>query len=121
MKTKRNPGDTPDNLNLCGIHIRILRMNYKLSQGDMAKLLGTAVTNICTIERGQHLPGLCIISKAVTTFGVSADWLLGLSKRDVNEPNLEKSEKLILMAEGQGSDILKKAQNYAAPSARINT
>ena len=121
MRTKRNPGDTPDNLKLCGIHIRILRMNYKLSQGDMAKLLGTAVTNICTIERGQHLPGLCIISKAVTTFGVSADWLLGLSKRDVNEPNLEKSEKLILMAEGQGSDILKQAQNYAALSARINT
>ena len=67
-------------------------MNYKLSQGDMAKLLGTAVTNICTIERGQHLPGLCIISKAVTTFGVSADWLLGLANSPTREGDAQTAE-----------------------------
>lgn len=118
MKTKRDPGDIPDNLKLCGIHMRMLRLNYKLSQGNMAKLLGTAVTNICTIERGQHLPGLYIISKTTTTFGVSADWLLGLIKQDVNQPTLEKAERLILTAKGQGSEILREASYYKSVSVR---
>ena len=120
MKTKRDPGDIPDNLKLCGIHMRMLRLNYKLSQGNMAKLLGTAVTNICTIERGQHLPGLYIISKLTTTFGVSADWLLGLTKQDMNGPALEKAERLILMAKGHGSEILRKASYYKAVSVRAD-
>lgn len=121
MRTKRSAADIPENLKLCSMYIRRLRNSYKLSQQDFAKLLGTSATNICSIERGQHIPGPIIITNVARTFGVSADWLLGLSTNNTNTETLMKSEEFILNIRGEGSDILRQFPTYLNRTSRFNT
>lgn len=121
MRTKRNAAEIPENLKLCSMYIRRLRNSYKLSQRDFAKLLGTSATNIFSIERGQHIPGPIIITKIARTFGVCADWLLGLSTNNTNSELLMKSEEFILNIRGQGSDMLRQFPTYLDMTSRFNT
>jgi transcriptional regulator with XRE-family HTH domain len=67
-----------------GTRLRTLRGS--LSQTEMANKLGTNQTTYSAWERGErelNITTICAISKL---FGVTADWLLGIS--DVRDPSL---------------------------------
>lgn len=118
MRTKRNTADALENLQLCSMYMCLLRTRYLLSQQEYARLIGTSATNIWSIERGQHFPGPAIVTRIARTFGVSADWLFGLSPRDTNEETLAKSEDVMLKAEGAGSEMLHRFPRYKDPVSR---
>lgn len=60
-----------------GERLRALREHEGLSINKMAWLCGMTDTGIGLIERGRNAPNGRTTSAICTTFGVSADWLLG--------------------------------------------
>lgn len=58
--------------------IRDLRMDHKLSQYDLAKLINISQSSIARYELGQTEPKASDIIKLCNFFDVSADFLLGL-------------------------------------------
>lgn len=58
--------------------IRDLRMDHKLSQYDLAKLINISQSSIARYELGQTESKASDIIKLCNFFDVSADFLLGL-------------------------------------------
>ena len=58
--------------------IRDVRMDHKLSQYDLAKLINISQSSIARYELGQTEPKASDIIKLCNFFDVSADFLLGL-------------------------------------------
>ena len=50
-----------------------------MSQEEFATRTGTKQTSYSCWERGEKDPSISVLYQISTTFGVSADWLLGLS------------------------------------------
>ena len=119
MNTKRNPETLPVTLKLCSVYIRKLRTKYGLSLSDLSKLTGYATTHISAIEHARFMPGLAFIVSMTRAFGVSADWLLGISKHDINTDTLVESEDMILNGNGTGSSILRKSSIYKKIVSRV--
>ena len=68
--------------------LRDLRNEYEMSQAALADALGIVKSTIGLYETGDTVPDARTIKKYAEFFGVSADWLLGLSECssvDVNE------------------------------------
>ena len=62
-----------------GRRLRIARLIKELKQSDVAKEIGIAEITYSTYERGEREPKLYVVQRMARLFGVSADWLLGLS------------------------------------------
>lgn len=63
---------------------RLKELRGNMSQEEFATRTGTKQTSYSCWERGEKDPSISVLYQISTTFGVSADWLLGLS--DVREP-----------------------------------
>lgn len=61
-----------------GNTIRELRIENKMSQTELAKLLFTSQDTISLWERGKSLPDILSIIKMTKIFNVSSDYILGL-------------------------------------------
>ncbi len=59
--------------------LREIRCDKKLSQKDVAKALNIAVSTYSNYEQGIRTPSVEIIIKLCKFFGVSADYLLGIT------------------------------------------
>ena len=66
-----------ENENVIGKRMRELRGN--MSQRQAASCVGMWAQNWNVYESGQSIPGAEAVIKICQYFGVSADWLLGLS------------------------------------------
>ena len=65
---------------------RLKELRGSLSQSEFANKIGAKQTTYSSWERGIKEPGIFAIISISNTFGVSADWLLGLSdSRDSRE------------------------------------
>ena len=64
--------------NTFGNKIKELREERKLTQSQLAKVLGIYQTQVSKIELGFIEPNLDLIRKFARYFNVSADYLLGL-------------------------------------------
>jgi len=60
-------------------HIRELRTQRGLTQSELATLLGVSKSVISSYENGVHLPPYDILVRISSLFGVSCDYLLGVS------------------------------------------
>lgn len=58
---------------------RLKELRGSLSQSEFANKIGTKQTTYSSWERGIKEPGISSIISISNTFGVSTDWLLGLS------------------------------------------
>lgn len=58
---------------------RLKGLRGSLSQSEFANKIGTKQTTYSSWERGIKEPGISSIISISNTFGVSTDWLLGLS------------------------------------------
>ncbi len=59
-----------------GKKLREVRLKKKLSQGDVAKILGVHRSYISGLERGARNPFLLTIQKVAKALGVAADKLI---------------------------------------------
>jgi len=59
-----------------GKKLREIRLSKKMSQGDVAKVLGVHRSYISGLERGVRNPSLVTIRKIAKALGVSADKLV---------------------------------------------
>ena len=60
-------------------HIRELRNQRGMTQVDLAKRLGVSKSVVSSYENGVHLPPYDILIRLSALFGVSCDYLLGVS------------------------------------------
>lgn len=61
--------------------IRKLRESRGWSQADLARKAGITRSAVSTYEQGQRTPSADVIRCFARAFGVSADYLLGISER----------------------------------------
>ncbi|MCR5833238.1 MAG: helix-turn-helix domain-containing protein [Selenomonadaceae bacterium] len=61
--------------------LRRFRKRYGLTQADVANTLGVTQQSYQPYEVGKMLPGAKILIKIATTYGVTTDYLLGLSDK----------------------------------------
>lgn len=59
-----------------GKKLREVRLKKKLSQGDVAKILGVHRSYISGLERGARNPSLLTVQKVAKALGVTADKLI---------------------------------------------
>lgn len=59
-----------------GKKLREVRLKKKLSQGDVAKILGVHRTYISGLERGRRNPSLLTVQKIAKALEVSVDELI---------------------------------------------
>lgn len=59
-----------------GKKLREVRLKKKLSQGDIARILGVHRSYISGLERGRRNPSLMTVHKVAKALGVSANELL---------------------------------------------
>ncbi|MCM1546500.1 MAG: helix-turn-helix domain-containing protein [Clostridiales bacterium] len=68
------------NFETIGKRIKELRIEKKMSQADLGILLSVSQDTVSLWENSKSLPPADIIIKLVEIFGVSADYLLGISE-----------------------------------------
>jgi len=59
-----------------GKNLRKMRLSKKLSQGDVANVLGVHRSYISGLERGVRNPSLVTVQKVAKALGISADKLI---------------------------------------------
>lgn len=65
-----------------GNNVRSVRLAQKpaLTQGQFAEAIGVTRITVNAIERGHREPGIGLLSRIATKYGVSLDRLCGLAK-----------------------------------------
>ena len=58
---------------------RLRELRNGMSQCEFANKIGAKQTSYSSWERGIKEPGISVLTEIASTFGVSTDWLLGLS------------------------------------------
>lgn len=75
--------------------LRELRVEMELTQGQVAKRIGITSSVISAYENGIRQPSFDSLIKLAYLYGVSSDYLLGISDRKAVEPrNLVSLEGL---------------------------
>ena len=59
--------------------LKELRIEMGLSQGELARKTGFSQVAISLWESGERVPSIDVIIVFVKTFGVSADYLIGIT------------------------------------------
>lgn len=83
-----------NDMRITGQVIRKRRIELKLSQKQLADLVGVQPTTISRWETGSGYPDQGTISKVATELGITVNDLLGLEDE---EENLNKKRKNILL------------------------
>ena len=73
---------------------RLRALRGTTSQTDFAQKIGVKQTSYSSWERGVKDPGAQTIAQIASTFGVSADWLLGLSDAPPHPSPPDRSSEL---------------------------
>jgi transcriptional regulator with XRE-family HTH domain len=78
-------------------NIRLLRETYALPVSEMSWLLGLkSKGSIYQMEKGIALPSFAVMERLVCCFGVSIDWLLGLSSIPYTETTMLAAEQSLI-------------------------
>lgn len=89
-----------------GEKVKKLRHEKDLTQQQLAKLLGVAVSAISSYESGNRYPSYEVLISLARIFHVSTDYLLGLEKlKTVDVSGLDDNEIKVIL---QMIDILRE-------------
>ena len=81
-----------------GTRLRELRKGRKLTQKQLATLLRVQNSIISFYENGDRLPSPHMIVKLAAVFHVSADYLMGMDKKEyIDITGLDEDDKKIVM------------------------
>lgn len=82
-----------------GERIRSLRKEKRLTQKQLASLMGVQNSIISFYEVGERLPSPEVIIKLAAVFHVSTDYLMGVEKREnVDISGLTENDKYLVRA-----------------------
>ncbi|MGQ8870983.1 helix-turn-helix transcriptional regulator [Paenibacillus sp. TSA_86.1] len=68
-------------------HVRELRARDRLSQAELAKLIGASRQTIALIERGDYSPSVVLALKIAQVFGESVEKIFELKGGEPHESN----------------------------------
>jgi transcriptional regulator with XRE-family HTH domain len=68
-----------------GKRILDLRKRKKLTQQQLAEIIGVTSVHLSNIETGNALPGVEIVIRMADYFGVSTDWILRENNPGLND------------------------------------
>ncbi|MDP4094118.1 MAG: helix-turn-helix domain-containing protein [Bacillota bacterium] len=69
-------------MSIFGMRLKKLRDIKGQSQEDVGKALGKSRETISKYEKGEREPGISVIASMANHFGVSSDYMLGLTDQD---------------------------------------
>ena len=75
--------------------IKSLRLSLKLTQREFAKKAGCTAATLSAYENGSKSPSLEIVKGIAEAFGVSIDWLCGLSEQKERDHTYETYGEII--------------------------
>lgn len=82
-----------------GAKLRLLRIEKKLTQKQLADQIGLAISAVSSYENGSRYPSYEVLIKFAHIFHVSTDYLLGISNsRNIDVSGL-KEDEIQLIAE----------------------
>lgn len=73
-------------------NIKFLRVSYKLTQANFAKILNLSFQQISNLENGRRNLTLEQALLLNQIFGISVDWILGISSTPLTKDSLEFAE-----------------------------
>lgn len=95
-----------------GERIVMLRKQFKWSQDDLAKKVGTSAPIVGRYERGEIKPSIDVASKIADALEVTLDYLFGKSDRMVlDKKNLQRLEDIEKLPEEDKTHILYAIDN----------
>ena len=71
-------------IHLFGDRLKELRKNNNLTQEEFGKIFGVAKNTVSYWEANTSKPDIELIKEIATHFGVTADYLLGITQEDVD-------------------------------------
>ena len=75
------------NMDKFSYRLTVLLDENNMTQTQLAKKIGTSNVTICRYLTGERVPRLDVVTKIADVFGVSLDFLFGLS----NDKNIQSS------------------------------
>ena len=87
-----------------------LRERSEKSQEELARLLGVTQQSLSRYEKGQRQPSVDFIVKAAAFFGVSTDYLLGLSEIQSMDADIQTVCKATGLDEGTIIEMKERAE-----------
>jgi len=92
-----------DSSSVFGERLTELRKDLRINQYELAKKLNMAASSISNLETGRRTPNAYLICQTAKYFGVTSDYLLGLSNTKMPVTSLAEE-----FADGESvEDILK--------------
>lgn len=99
-----------------GERIKELRLEHKLKQEELGKMLGVSKSTICSYENNQSAPNDNTKKKITEIFNVSLDYLLGTTdiRRRVStqEDKIETKACSLIDTTGLTDEDIKKVEEY---------
>ncbi len=79
---------------ICGLPEKLCELRRKsgLSQGDIAKRINVAVSNVSGYERGERTPSVPTLLSLSYVYNCSVDYLLGKKQEDASRVTVDISE-----------------------------
>lgn len=77
--------------------IKQLRQSQNLTQKEFAEKVGCTAATLSAYENGSKSPSLEIVKGIAQTFGVSLDWLCGLSENETTDKKPETFADIIMI------------------------
>lgn len=68
-----------------GERLKNLRLSKKMTQDELAQIMGLKKSTICTYEKEKRRPKYSVIQKYMEIFGVTAEYLMGIDHLSVRE------------------------------------
>ncbi len=87
-------------IHLFGDRLRELRKEKKITQPELADMLGVTFSTVSAWEVGKAQPSYDILTKLAQYFNVTTDYLLGF-----NQDDLDKIERLKIACQEAGISI----------------
>ena len=80
-----------------GVRLKALRKEKRLTQKQLASMIGVQHSVISFYEVGDRIPSVEIIIKLAAVLHVSSDYLLGIEKKDtIDISGLSEEEKRLI-------------------------
>ena len=90
LQKRRTMQKSNDYADCFGKRLAEMRRGECLTQRELAKILHVSAGTICNYEKGVHEPDLEQICSIATFFGVTTDYLLGLTPINISLGSLQK-------------------------------
>lgn len=89
---------------MIGQTIRDLRKEKRVSQTELAKIVGVSQTTVTAWETGKAEPSSSAVSNLADYFNVTTDYLLGRPEKKKEKQNVELTDADIIMTY-QGKEL----------------